>query len=93
MDINDIEEIMNIEIPLKYKPNGNDYILNKVLYIRTYSEYKIKDNFIEDFQKESPIRKYMEEIIQKYNLNIYNKKLILINNPEWYDNFEVVSKN
>ena len=84
-----IKKIKNIKIPIEFKPSFKDYIDDVVPLKRTYSKYIIIDCSINNFKKNSKIRIFMESISRKYRLKENNLKLKLINNKEWYDNFDV----
>lgn len=87
------EKISNFKIPIKFKPNKNDYVDNNIPLKRTYCDFKIEDCTISNFKKDSKIRNYMESISDEYKLKENNLELVLINNPEWYDSFEVEKIN
>ena len=76
-------------VPIHLKPNINNYINNIIPYKKCYSEFKIMDCYLENFKINSDIRDYMESITKKYKLIDNNLKLLIINNPEWYDSLDV----
>ena len=84
--------IKSIIIPIDFKPSIYDYIDNKIPYIRTYSNFIIKDCLYNNFKENSKIRILMLQIIKKYDLEKKNINLYLVNNSEWYDSFYISQK-
>ena len=99
MQIEQLIDISEIERELSKKmikdnvfPKLDEYVLGDISYKLTANSYKIRDEPLFMFKKNSRFRNWCEDQLKKYDLfNDYT--ILFVNNIEWFSSLSLIKKD